>query len=303
VSLPSGCPAVTVHTGPCTDAEGNPYAGSLVITPSTPVVWTATGQVLLAGPIYRTLDDTGSTTTVLPATDATGLTVQGFTYTFTWLVRSASGGVAEVVPVTAQLPQAAPVVNLGLLAQMTSSTGVTVGLPAVLSVAGLSGTITAGALASALGLGSAAYTPASAYDVAGAAAAAQAAAQASGLQESANLSDLSSASTARSNLGLGSAALQPASAFDAAGAATTAVATETSRAQAAEALLAPLASPALTGTPTAPTAAPGTNSTRLATTAYTDAAVAVEATRATTAEAAAKASAIGAAAGIALALS
>jgi hypothetical protein len=77
---------------------------------------------------------------------------------------------------------------------------------------------------SLLGLGSAAYQPATAFDVSGAAAGAQAAS----LQKSNNLSDLASAAAARINLGLGSAATQPATAFDAAGAASTAqVAAET----------------------------------------------------------------------------
>ena len=65
-----------------------------------------------------------------------------------------------------------------------------------------------------------------------------------------NLSDVSSASTARTNLAA-----------------------------------APLASPTFTGTPAAPTATAGTNTTQVATTAFTTAAVGTETTRAETAEA------------------
>lgn len=60
------------------------------------------------------------------------------------------------------------------------------------------------------GLGTAATTSASAYDVAGAASAVQAAS----LQKSNNLSDLGTPATARTNLGLGTAATQPISAFE-----------------------------------------------------------------------------------------
>lgn len=129
-----------------------------------------------------------------------------------------------------------------------------------------------------LGLGTAATEPSTAFDLKGAAAAAQTAAEgvtaaektraetveALKLAKASNLSDLSSASTARTNLGLGTAAVEPSSAFDVKGEA----AAEKTRAEAAEALKAPLASPALTGTPTVPTATAGTNTTQAASTAF-----------------------------------
>ncbi len=175
MSLPSGCPTVTVTCGPLTDAEGGPCTGSAVVTPSTPVVWTATGQILHDGPIYHALDAAGTCTVVLPATDAAGLTVQGFTYTFGFVAHAVSGAVVDVLPVTVQLPHAAPAVTLGLLAHVETSTGIVVALPTVLSVAGLSGSISTGALATAMGLGTAAYAASTAFDAAGAAATARAA--------------------------------------------------------------------------------------------------------------------------------
>ena len=172
MTRPVGLPTVTVSTGPHTDFAGVPYSGTVTITPSTSVIWAATGAVLLDGPITATLDAAGAATVVLPPTDASGLTVQGFTYTVAFNLKSASGVTAEILPSIIQLPQAAPTVDLDLLVSIVSSTGITVGLPAVVSVAGLSGAITAGSLKSALSLGTAAYTAASAYDAAGAAAAA-----------------------------------------------------------------------------------------------------------------------------------
>jgi hypothetical protein len=80
-----------------------------------------------------------------------------------------------------------------------------------------------------------------------------------------NLSDLTSAATARTNLGLGTAAIEPASAFDVSGSASNA---QTAAEAFTTANFAPLASPALTGNPTAPTQATGDNSNKLATDAF-----------------------------------
>ena len=169
MTRPAGLPSVTVSTGPHTDFLGVPYSGTVTITPSTSVIWAATGAVLLDGPITTSLDAAGAATIVLPPTDASGLTVQGFTYTVAFNLKSASGATAEILPIIIQLPQAAPTVDLDLLVSIVSSTGITVGLPAVVSVAGLSGAPTAAALKTALSLGTAAYTAATAYDPAGAA--------------------------------------------------------------------------------------------------------------------------------------
>ena len=99
---------------------------------------------------------------------------------------------------------------------------------------GGTGATTAGAAQTALGLGSAATQPSSAFDASGAASTAQATAETF---------------------------------------ATSAVATETTRAEAAETLLAPKSSPALTGVPTAPTAATSDATTQVATDAFVHAAI------------------------------
>lgn len=173
MALPVGLATVTVTCGPYLDARGTPYKGSITFAPSTPVVWRSTGAVILDGPVVVSLDAAGSGTVVLPATDASGLSVTGFTYTVTFAVKSAAGDKAGILPVLVQLPAAAPAVDLDLLVGVETSTGVVVATPAVVSVAGLSGAVQVADLKAALGLGTAAYQPTTAFDAAGAAAAAQ----------------------------------------------------------------------------------------------------------------------------------
>ena len=96
------------------------------------------------------------------------------------------------------------------------------GTAAAALVDDLSGVTNAAAARTALGLGTAATQPTSAFDAAGAAAAAQSAATAAAAALVDDLSGVTNAATARSNLGLGTAATQASSAFDPAGAATTA---------------------------------------------------------------------------------
>jgi len=179
MALPVGLSTVTVSCGPYTDARGVAYTGTITFTPTGtdgPVVWADTGAVILDGPNTVTLDAAGSASITLPATDATGLSVADFTYTVVHTLKSTGGDKAQILPILIQLPQAAPTVDLDVLEGMTSAEGVTVGVPSVTSVGGLSGVVTVAALKTALGLGTAAYVATTAFDAAGAATAAQAAA-------------------------------------------------------------------------------------------------------------------------------
>lgn len=223
MALPAGLPTVTVNCGPYTDARGAPYKGTITFTPSTsPLTWAATGAVILDGAVTVTLDAAGSGAVTLPATDATGLSTINFTYTVAFALKATGGDKASILTILIQLPQATPTVDLDVLVGMTSAGGVTVGVPAVVSVGGLTGAVTVAGLKTALGLGSAAYLASTAFDPAGAAATAQAAAVAVSAQRASNLSDLASAGTARTNLGLGTAATHNTGDYDPAGAATTA---------------------------------------------------------------------------------
>lgn len=151
MTLPVGLATVSVGCGPYVDAVGTPYAGRLVFTPSVALVHAATGAVILPGAVVAALDATGSASVVLPATDTDDLTVVGHTYTVEFDLRTNDGTRGTRAAFAFQLPQAAPTVDLDLLAPTESGTGVSVALPAVLSVAGLSGTVDGAALLAALG--------------------------------------------------------------------------------------------------------------------------------------------------------
>lgn len=150
MTLPAGLSTVTVNAGPYVDAVGRPYSGRIVVTPSAALVQSSTGAVVLPGDVTARLDATGAASIVLPATDATGLTVSGFTYTASFDLRDSSGEQADRSPFAFALPAAAPVVDLDLLAPTETTAGVAIVAPAVLSVAGLTGSVSAAALVAAL---------------------------------------------------------------------------------------------------------------------------------------------------------
>lgn len=149
MSLPALLDTVTIAVGPYVGASGDPATGTVTFTPSSRLLWTATGAVVLEGPVSVTLGSLGTASVELPATDATGLNVTGYTYTVDWNLKA--GG--KAVPVRSQaiaLPAAAPSVVLGSLVPAETGSTADVVLPAVLSVAGLSGAVGAEDLAAEL---------------------------------------------------------------------------------------------------------------------------------------------------------
>lgn len=149
MALPASLDTVTIAVGPYVDATGGPATGTVTFTPSSRLLWTATGAVVLEGPVSVTLGSLGTASVVLPATDAAGLNVTGFTYTVDWSLKA--GGKAPAIRSQAvALPAAAPSVVLASLVPAETGTTVDVVLPAVLSVAGLTGVVTAAELADEL---------------------------------------------------------------------------------------------------------------------------------------------------------
>lgn len=152
MSLPTGLSTVTVTCGPYVDAKGAPYTGTVTFTPSTKVRWAATGAVVLDGTVNVPIDTTGVGQVTLPATDAAGLNVTGFTYSVAYSLRGAGGAVTGVrAAYSIQIPAAAPTVTLELLQPFASTGGIDVSVPAVTSVAGLTGAVSASDLTTALG--------------------------------------------------------------------------------------------------------------------------------------------------------
>jgi hypothetical protein len=150
--LPAAVEKVTVTFGPFLDFTGTPLAGTITFTPVAPgpIVHVPTGTPIVRRPVTVTFGaDTGSGTVVLPATNATGLTVTGFAYAVT--VRFAEIG-AETWPAkTVQLPKERPTADLDLMPDVVASAGAATNIaPAVVSIAGLTGAVSGDDLANAI---------------------------------------------------------------------------------------------------------------------------------------------------------
>lgn len=154
MALPPAVETVTVTYGPFPDFQGNMLDGTVTFTPVSPVpvVHVPTGTPIVKRPITVAFDaDSGSVGAVtLPATDASDLTVTDFSYNVTVKFRQtdAENWPAKLI----QLPRDAPTVDLDVLPPVTAATGVVINYPAVLSVAALTGVITAQQLIDALGV-------------------------------------------------------------------------------------------------------------------------------------------------------
>jgi hypothetical protein len=136
---------VTVTMGPFLDFMGYPVSGSVTFTPSTSVTHLDTGTPILNKPVVVSLALDGRGSVTLPATDDPRLTPLGFTYVVSYNLNGPSPSAKAIA-----LPAGVGVVDLDLMTPVTSSTGTTVEVPDVLSVAGLTGAITAQELADQL---------------------------------------------------------------------------------------------------------------------------------------------------------
>lgn len=150
MSYPAGLQTVTVNCGPYL-ASGMPLAGKrVVLTPEWQLIHVPTGTVLLSTSIVGTLDAAGTASIVVPASDAAGLNRPNVRYLATF---DLGRGVPAPDPFYVLLPAANPVVDLDQLVPVPDSAGNPVSVPAVTSLAGLSGPVTAQQVADALNTG------------------------------------------------------------------------------------------------------------------------------------------------------
>lgn len=145
MALPAGLATVTVTIGPYLTADGAPASGRVRFVPEAQLLHTPSGSVILPDGVTVALDGTGAAQVVLPASDAPGITPTPFRYQVWWDLP----GRTAPAPLWISLPAATPAVDLDALLPAASGSG-PVAVPAVSSVAGLTGPVTAGDLAAAV---------------------------------------------------------------------------------------------------------------------------------------------------------
>ena len=144
MALPVGIETCEITIGPFTTFRGEPVTGFVSITPSRALVWTATGTPILPKQEQIALDATGSGSIRLPCTDQDGFSdgaghaVKDWTYTVECRLAGAPNPPASAF----QVPSGPASMDLDLSVPVSSSTGVTVALPVVLSVNGQTGNVT-----------------------------------------------------------------------------------------------------------------------------------------------------------------
>lgn len=124
--------ATVTLTGTYLLPDATPAQGTIEIIPSEKVIVDATGDVILAGRVKVKLDETGSFSVALPATDDPNLNPTGFGYTVSAKLHHTS-----VKAVSFSLPAAVPVVDVADVTQVDPSTftpGVTYATAEQLSV-------------------------------------------------------------------------------------------------------------------------------------------------------------------------
>lgn len=149
MSLPGDLTTFTLTFGPYTDAQGTPVlAGKTgTLRPDRKLVHTATGQQILETPIRVSIDEFGTgTITNLPHTDNAGLDGGPFSYKMVWDLTSSSPS-----PGNKQfqvLESDGDTIDFDLLEPSESVPAISV--PSALSVAGLTGAVSAPDLVTAL---------------------------------------------------------------------------------------------------------------------------------------------------------
>jgi hypothetical protein len=135
VALPPAVETVTVTYGPFPDFQGNLLDGTVTFVPVAPIplVHIPTGTVIVKRPVTVTFSgDTGSIgSVVLPATNASDLTVTDFAYSVSVKFKQTD---AEMwAPQIIQLPKEVPTVDLDVLPTVTTATGIVVATPGITS--------------------------------------------------------------------------------------------------------------------------------------------------------------------------
>jgi hypothetical protein len=143
VTFPDGLATTTVTVGPYLDGGGQPATGRVRFVPEGRVLHSPSGSVILPDAATVTLDGTGAGQVVLVASDAAGVTPRPFAYWVYWDLP----GRSSPEPRRVFLP--AGTADIDALLPVTSGTG-PIAAPAVSSVAGLSGAVSATDLADAI---------------------------------------------------------------------------------------------------------------------------------------------------------
>jgi hypothetical protein len=146
MALPPAIITATVNFGPYLDDAGAPFAGAVVFESARAKVWAATGTPILPRPITADLDANGMGSRVLPVTDQPGYTdgagnaVTNWTYSVSIQLLGVAPERRNIALPTAGV--SGIVVDLDMMTAVSSSTGILVAQPSVLSVNGQTGAVT-----------------------------------------------------------------------------------------------------------------------------------------------------------------
>lgn len=131
--LPPDLDTVTVYLGPYLTPAGVPVGGTVTFTPEWPLVHGPSGTTILAAPVPAILDDAGTASVVLPASDAAGLLRTNVRYR---VAAKFDNGVPALSTFLVLLPASSPEVDLDVATPVTGPDGSVVTLPAGLAADG-----------------------------------------------------------------------------------------------------------------------------------------------------------------------